>query len=132
GGAGGWGSQGSEGGAAHGETAGQARAACSSGAWHARGDMSFQQDGQATLDWVAGYLERVRELPVMARVEPGEIRRGLPAAPPDEPEPFAAVLRDLEEVLLPGITHWQSPRFFGYFPNTATEAGILAELLSAA
>jgi len=67
--------------------------------------VTFQEDGQATLDWVVGYLERLRELPVMARVEPGEIRRALPASPPDEPEPFAAVLRDLEEILLPGLTH---------------------------
>src|SRR5438876_66587 len=65
--------------------------------------MTFRDDGRATLDWVAGYLERVRELPVMARVEPGEIRRALPASPPDEPEPFAAVLRDLEAVLLVGL-----------------------------
>src|SRR5439155_13447757 len=93
--------------------------------------MTFRDDGRATLGWVAGYLERGRELPVMARVEPGEIRRALPGSPPDEPEPVAAVLRDLEEILLPGITHWQSPRFFGYFPNTATDAGILAELLIA-
>jgi aromatic-L-amino-acid decarboxylase len=93
--------------------------------------VSFREDGLATLDWVAGYLERLRELPVMSRVEPGEIRARLPAAPPEEAEPFAAVLRDLEEIILPGITHWQSPRFFGYFPNTATEAGILAELLIA-
>jgi aromatic-L-amino-acid decarboxylase len=93
--------------------------------------LSFREDGQAALDWVAAYLERLRELPVMAQVEPGEVRRALPAAAPDEPEPFAAVLRDLQQVLLPGVTHWQSPRFFGYFPNTATEAGILAELLIA-
>ncbi len=93
--------------------------------------MSFREDGAAALDWVADYLDRVRELPVLAQVEPGEIRSRLPVAPPDAGEPFSAVLRDLDEVLLPGLTHWQSPRFFAYFPSTGSEAGILAELLIA-
>jgi aromatic-L-amino-acid decarboxylase len=94
--------------------------------------MSFRDDGQAALDWVASYLARVRDLPVLAQVEPGEIRARLPAEPPDGPEPFAAVLRDLDEVLMPGITHWQSPRYFAYFATTGSEPGILAELLIAA
>jgi aromatic-L-amino-acid/L-tryptophan decarboxylase len=94
--------------------------------------MTFRDDGQAALEWVAGYLERVRDYPVLAQVEPGEIRARLPAKPPDEPEPFAAVLRDLDEVLMPGITHWQSPRYFAYFATTGSESGILAELLIAA
>jgi aromatic-L-amino-acid/L-tryptophan decarboxylase len=93
--------------------------------------MSFRDDGQAALDWVAGYLERVRDYPVLAQVEPGAIRSSLPAAPPDAPEPFANVLRDLDDVLMPGITHWQSPRYFAYFATTASEPGILAELLIA-
>ncbi|MBA2460197.1 MAG: hypothetical protein H0V45_00265 [Actinobacteria bacterium] len=73
--------------------------------------MSFREDGAAALEWVAHYLERVRELPVLAQVEPGQIRARLPDSPPDAAEPFADVLRDLDEILLPGITHWQSPRF---------------------
>ena len=93
--------------------------------------MSFRQDGAAALDWAEGYLRRVGDLPVLARVEPGEIRSRLPAAPPDDAEPFASILRDLDEVLMPGITHWQSPRFFAYFATTGSEAGILAELLTA-
>jgi aromatic-L-amino-acid decarboxylase len=93
--------------------------------------VSFRDDGAAAVGWVAGYLERVRELPVRAQVAPGEIRARLPASPPDAPEPFRAVLRDLDEILLPGLTHWQSPRFFAYFPTTASEPGILAELLIA-
>jgi aromatic-L-amino-acid decarboxylase len=91
----------------------------------------LRADGAAALEWVASYLERVRDLPVLAQVEPGELRAALPQAPPEEPEPFAAVLRDLDEVLLPGLTHWQSPRFFAYFPSTGSEPGILAELLIA-
>ena len=93
--------------------------------------MSFRDDGAAALEWVASYLERVRELPVLAQVEPGELRSRLPAAAPETAEPFAAVLRDLDDVLLPAVTHWQSPRFFAYFANTGSEPGILAELLIA-
>ena len=93
--------------------------------------MSFREDGVAAVEWVASYLERLRDFPVLAQVEPGELRSRLPASPPDGPEPFAAVLRDLEDVLLPGLTHWQSPRFFAYFANTGAEPGVLAELLAA-
>ena len=93
--------------------------------------MSFREDGAAALDWAARYLERVGDYPVLAQVEPGEIRARLPASPPETGEPFADVLRDLDEILLPGITHWQSPRFFAYFSVSASEPGILAELLAA-
>ena len=91
----------------------------------------FRADGALALDWVAAYLEGVRELPVLSQVEPGAIRSALPASPPDEPEPFSAVLEDLDAVLLPGLTHWQSPRFFAYFATTGGEPGVLAELLIA-
>jgi aromatic-L-amino-acid decarboxylase len=94
--------------------------------------VSFREDGAAALEWAARYLERVEELPVLAQVEPGDIRRALPASPPERSEPFAAVLRDLDDVLLPGITHWQHPRFFAYFSTTGSEPGVLAELLAAA
>ncbi|MBA3428003.1 MAG: aminotransferase class V-fold PLP-dependent enzyme [Actinobacteria bacterium] len=93
--------------------------------------MTFRDDGAATLEWVADYLENVGERPVLAQVEPGEIRARLPASPPDAAEPFRDVLRDLDEILLPGLTHWQSPRFFAYFATTASAPGILAELLIA-
>lgn len=92
---------------------------------------TFREDGAAAVDWVASYLERVSELPVLSPVEPGDIRAALPSSTPDEPEPFSAVLRDLDTVLLPGLTHWQSPRFFAYFATTASEPGVLAELLIA-
>jgi aromatic-L-amino-acid/L-tryptophan decarboxylase len=91
----------------------------------------FLEDGHAALEWAARYLERLPDLPVLARVEPGEIRARLPAAPPEEGEPFADVLRDLDEILLPGVTHWQHPRYFAYFAVTASEPGIVAELLAA-
>jgi aromatic-L-amino-acid decarboxylase len=92
----------------------------------------FRTDGAAALEWAARYLERVGELPVLPRVKPGDIRAALPASAPEEGEPFANVLRDLDEILLPGVTHWQSPRFFGYFAISASEPAILAELLAAA
>jgi aromatic-L-amino-acid decarboxylase len=92
----------------------------------------LRTDGHAAVDWAADYLERVGDLPVLARVKPGEIRAALPAGPPDEPEPFAAVLRDLDEIILPGVTHWQHPRYFAYFATGASEPAILAELLAAA
>ncbi|HET6867665.1 MAG TPA: aminotransferase class V-fold PLP-dependent enzyme [Solirubrobacteraceae bacterium] len=92
----------------------------------------FRSDGHAAVDWAADYLERVSDLPVLAQVAPGDIRSRLPARAPEEPEPFSAILRDLDEVLLPGVTHWQHPRYFAYFATTASEPGILAELLAAA
>jgi aromatic-L-amino-acid decarboxylase len=91
----------------------------------------FRTDGRDALEWAARYLERVDELPVLARVAPGEIRASLPASAPEHPEPFSAVLRDLDELLLPGITHWQHPRYFAYFATSASEPAILAELLAA-
>src|ERR671932_218277 len=94
--------------------------------------MAFRDDAAAAVEWVARYLERVPELPVLATVRPGEIRARLPASPPEQGEPFNAVLRDLDEVLLPGLTNWQHPRFFAYFSVTGSEPGILAELLAAA
>jgi aromatic-L-amino-acid decarboxylase len=94
--------------------------------------VDLRRDGAAALEWAASYLDRVGELPVLPRVSPGDVRARLPESPPERAEPFAAVLRDLDEVLLDGITHWQSPRFFAYFATTGSEPGILAELLIAA
>ena len=94
--------------------------------------MSFREDGHAAIEWVARYLEDRRDLPVLAQVEPGDIRARLPATAPEKGESFAAVLEDLDSILLPGITHWNHPRFFAYFGITGSEPGILAELLIAA
>ena len=93
--------------------------------------MSFRDDGYAAVDWAARYLERVGELPVLAQVEPGELSARLPASAPETGEPFANVLTDLDELIVPALTNWQHPRFFAYFAVTASEPGILAELLSA-
>ena len=94
--------------------------------------MSFRDDAAATAEWVARYLERVGEYPVLAQVQPGDVRRALPPSPPEQGEPFSAVLRDVEEILLPAVTHWQHPRYFAYFGITSSEPAILAEFLAAA
>jgi aromatic-L-amino-acid/L-tryptophan decarboxylase len=93
---------------------------------------SFREDGRAAVDWVASYLERVESLPVLAQVAPGDIRAALPVSAPEEGEPFSEVLRDLDSILLPGVTHWQHPRYFAYFATSSSEPAILAELLAAA
>ena len=94
--------------------------------------MTFRDDGYAAVDWAADYLDRIRELPVLAQVAPGELSARLPESPPEQGEPFANVLRDLDELIVPALTNWQHPRFFAYFAVTASEPGILAELLAAA
>ena len=90
----------------------------------------FRQAGYRIIDWIADYRTRVGDLPVMARTVPGEVRAGLPAAPPQEPEPFESVVGDLDRIVLPGLSHWQSPRFFGYFPGNAAPASVLGDYVS--
>jgi aromatic-L-amino-acid decarboxylase len=91
----------------------------------------FRRRGHEVVDWVADYMERVGELRIASQVQPGEIRARLPAAAPEEPEPFEALMKDLDEIVMPGITHWQSPGWFGYFPANGSPPSILAELVSA-
>ena len=91
----------------------------------------FRRHGHEVVEWVARYMERVGELPIAAQVAPGEIRAKLPSEAPEEPEAFAALLGDLDEIVLPGITHWQSPGWFAYFPANVSGPSILAELASA-
>ena len=90
----------------------------------------FRRHGHAVVDWIADYQARVESLPVLSQVKPGEIRASLPAAPPAQGEPFDALLKDVERLILPGITHWQSPNFFAYFPSNGSGPGILGDLLS--
>ena len=78
----------------------------------------FRRRGHEVVDWLADYQQRVATFPVVAPVEPGEVRAALPADPPESGESFDAVMRDLEEIILPGITHWQSPNFYAFFPAT--------------
>ena len=90
----------------------------------------FRRNGRAVIDWIADYYERIESFPVLARVQPGEIRASLPQQPPANGEPFDSILRDVEKLILPGITHWQSPNFFAFFPCNASAPAILGDLLS--
>jgi aromatic-L-amino-acid/L-tryptophan decarboxylase len=90
----------------------------------------FRKQGYAIIDWIADYRRDVGDFPVMARTAPGEIRRALPSAPPGEPESFADIMRDLDGVIVPGISHWQHPSFFGYFPANSALASVLGDFLS--
>ncbi|MGH3342363.1 MAG: pyridoxal-dependent decarboxylase [Carbonactinosporaceae bacterium] len=90
----------------------------------------FRAHGRQVVDWIADYLERVESLPVRAQVAPGDVRRALPLHPPERGEPFEDVLGDLDRVILPGLTHWQHPSFFAYFPANASAPAILGDLIS--
>lgn len=99
------------------------------------GDLSpdlFRSYGREIVDWIAGYLENPEPYPVLSQVNPGEISAALPAQPPERPEPLGDILRDFENVILPGITHWNHPGFFAYFAISGSMPGILAEFLAAA
>ncbi|MCA0374140.1 MAG: amino acid decarboxylase [Gemmatimonadetes bacterium] len=98
------------------------------------GDLSpeeFRAAAHAAVDWIADLLEHPERQHVRSRVAPGDIRAALPATPPIGGEPLAAMLRDVQDTLLPGITHWNHPGFFAYFANSAAYPGILGELLTA-
>jgi aromatic-L-amino-acid/L-tryptophan decarboxylase len=90
----------------------------------------FRRCGHAVVDWIADYQSRIESFPVLSQVKPGEIRASLPAQPPARGEAFDALLADVEKLILPGVTHWQSPNFFAYFPCNASGPGILGDLLS--
>jgi aromatic-L-amino-acid decarboxylase len=90
----------------------------------------FRKFGYRVVDWIADYRSKVSELPVMARTRPGEAKARLPSDPPESPEEFGQIFRDLDEIILPGLSHWQDPRFFGYFPANAMLASVLGDYLS--
>lgn len=92
----------------------------------------FRRHGHALVEWVADYLTGSERYPVLPRVSPGDVRRALPSAAPERGEPFEAIFADFERVLIPALTHWNHPGFLGYFAITASEPGVLAELLVAA
>ena len=96
------------------------------------GMSGFRSELDRAVEWVEAYLEGVGDRPVAPAVDPGGIRALLPESPPEHGEPFDAMLRDLDEVIVPGLSQWNHPRFFAWFANTGSEPGILAELLVAA
>ncbi|OQR36697.1 aspartate aminotransferase family protein [Pseudomonas sp. Bc-h] len=90
----------------------------------------FRKYGHTLIDWLADYRSGIAERPVQASTQPGEVRALLPQSPPGQPEPFDAVIADLDTVVLPHLTHWQHPAFFGYYPANNSLAGVLGELVS--
>jgi aromatic-L-amino-acid decarboxylase len=90
----------------------------------------FRVAGHQLIDWIADYRANVGQHPVMARSEPGDVKAQLPASPPDAPEPFAAIVADLDRLIVPALSHWQSPRFFGYFPCNGSLASVLGDYVS--
>ncbi|MGY1603764.1 aminotransferase class V-fold PLP-dependent enzyme [Geodermatophilus sp. SYSU D00815] len=90
----------------------------------------FRQHGHEVVDWIADYWSRIGSLPVRSQVSPGDVRAALPPSAPEQGEPFSAVLADLDRVVVPGLTHWQHPGFFGYFPANTSGPSVLGDLVS--
>ncbi len=90
----------------------------------------FRSHGHAVVDWIADYYKNIESYPVLSRAQPGTIRASLPAAPPADGEAFETILKDVEKLILPGITHWQSPNFFAFFPSNTSGASLLGDFLS--
>jgi aromatic-L-amino-acid/L-tryptophan decarboxylase len=91
----------------------------------------FRHHGKALIDWIADYYEHIEQYSVLPTVGPGDIRDRLPADPPQQGESFETMMRDVEQIIMPGITHWQSPNFYAFFPANTSGPAILGELLSA-
>ena len=90
----------------------------------------FRRHGREVIDWIADYMDRVESLPVLSQVKPGDIRRQLPEHPPATGDGFTPLLQDLDDIVLPGITHWQHPSFFAFFPANSSGPAILGDLLA--
>jgi aromatic-L-amino-acid/L-tryptophan decarboxylase len=99
------------------------------------GDMSaaeFRRFGHEIVDWIANYFEHIEDLPVLAQIEPGDLKAQLPSAAPENGEPMATILADIDRLIVPALTHWSHPSFFAYFATSTSAPGIFGELLSAA
>ena len=90
----------------------------------------FKENGYKVIDWIADYYENIESYPVLSTIKPGELRKSLPKNPPKDGENFNNILNDMDDKIIPGVTHWQSPNFFAYFPCNATGPAILGDLLS--
>ena len=90
----------------------------------------FKENGYKVIDWIADYYENIESYPVLSNIKPGELRKNLPKSPPQNGENFNNILSDMNDKIIPGITHWQSPNFFAYFPCNSTGPAILGDLLS--
>jgi len=91
----------------------------------------FRRHGRQVVDWIADYYESIESMPVLSRSKPGQTRASLPTHPPTDGEAFESILKDVADLILPGVTHWQSPNFFAFFPANTSGPAILGELLSA-
>lgn len=89
----------------------------------------FRKHAHELVEWMAGYMENVEKYPVKSLVAPGEIFNKISDTPPVNSEPFSALMKEFEEIIMPGITHWQNPNFFAYFPANTSPPSILAEML---
>ena len=99
------------------------------------GDMTteeFRRYGHELIDWVADYFDRIEDLPVLAQIEPGDLKAQLPASPPAQGEPMEAIIADIDKLVVPALTHWTHPSFFAYFATSTSAPGIFGELLAAA
>src|SRR5579863_4526695 len=90
----------------------------------------FRKHGHEVVDWIADYYKRIESFPVLAQVKPGEIRASFPAQAPQQGESFETILGDVDKLILPGMTHWQSPNFFAFFNSNTSAPSILGDLLS--
>ena len=90
----------------------------------------FRRAGHQLIDWIADYRAHIADLPVMSRAEPGSVKAQIPEQPPTQGESFEAILRDVEQIVVPGLSHFQSPRFFGYFPANAELGSVLGDYIS--
>ena len=99
------------------------------------GDMSpeeFRRFGHQLIDWVSDYFERIEHLPVLAQIEPGDLKSSLPSTPPQHGESMQQIIADMDRFIVPALTHWSHPSFFAYFATSTSAPGIFGELLSAA
>src|ERR1700732_5463661 len=92
--------------------------------------LQFREAGKQLIDWLADYYEQVERHPAPSQVVPGEVRTSLPVQPPQAGTDFHHIIQELNSKVMPGITHWQSPNFFAYFPANASEPSVLGDLLS--
>jgi aromatic-L-amino-acid decarboxylase len=92
----------------------------------------FRRVGHDLVDWIADYFDRIEDLPVLAAIEPGDLKSQLPSSPPQHGEPMEKIISDLDRLIVPALTHWSHPSFFAYFATSTSGPGILGELLTAA
>ena len=92
--------------------------------------VEYKKWGEKAIQWGFEYRKKIREFPVRSQVKPGDIFNSLPEKPPEDPEPIEQIFQDFKTKLIPGITHWQHPRFFAYFPSNASAASVFAEMLA--